>query len=216
MPLVRHPSKILCVGRNYAAHAKELGNEVPAEPLVFLKPASSLIDSGQEIVLPTWAGRIEYEGEIAVVIGRPARNVSPADAWKHVSGIVPLNDVTARELQKKDGQWARAKGFDTFCPVGTPVATSGKDLQNLEVLTRVHGRVKQHGKVSDMAVPIPYLIAWCSSFSTLEEGDIIATGTPEGVGPLSEGDVVEVEIPGIGVLSNPVVRGADSPPPPRP
>ncbi|MSR36592.1 MAG: FAA hydrolase family protein [Gemmatimonadetes bacterium] len=212
---MQRPGKILCVGRNYAAHAKELGNELPPEPLVFLKPSSSMIQNGEEIVLPPWAGRIEYEGEIAVVIGRPARNVSAADAWKHVSGIVPLNDVTARELQKKDGQWARAKGFDTFCAVGTPVPPNGRDPKNLEVITRVNGQVKQHGKASDMAFSIPYVIAWCSSFATLEEGDLITTGTPEGVGPLTPGDVVEVEIPGVGVLTNPVVRGVDSQPPLR-
>ena len=216
MALAKRPSKILCVGRNYAAHAKELGNELPAEPLIFLKPASSIIGNGDQIVIPPWAGRIEYEGEIAVVIGKPARSVSPADAWKHVSHLVPLNDVTARELQKKDGQWARAKGFDTFCAIGTPVAVDGKDPTKLEVITRVNGQVKQHGKASDMAFPIPYVIAWCSTFSTLEEGDIITTGTPEGVGPLAPGDVVEVEVPGVGVLSNPVVRGVDPPPPPRP
>lgn len=216
MSLPRRPSKILCVGRNYAAHAKELGNELPPEPLVFLKPASSLIGSGEEIVLPPWAGRIEYEGEIAVVIGKPARNVAPADAWKHVAGLLPLNDVTARELQKKDGQWVRAKGFDTFCAVGTPVSPSGKDVKSLEVITRVNGQVKQHGRASDMAFPIAYVIAWCSSFSTLEEGDVITTGTPEGVGPLTPGDVVEVEIPGVGMVSNPVVRGVDGPPPLRP
>ena len=216
MALARHPGKILCVGRNYAAHAKELGNELPPEPLVFLKPSSSLIGHGDEIVIPPWAGKIEYEGEIAVVIGRPGRNIAPADAWKHVGGIVPLNDVTARDLQKKDGQWARAKGFDTFCAVGTPVAPNGRDPRALEVITRVNGQVKQHGKASDMAFPIAYLIAWCSSFATLEEGDLLTTGTPEGVGPLTPGDVVEVEIPGVGILSNPVVRGVDSPPPLRP
>jgi 2-keto-4-pentenoate hydratase/2-oxohepta-3-ene-1,7-dioic acid hydratase in catechol pathway len=216
MALARRPSKILCVGRNYAAHAKELGNELPPEPLIFFKPPSSVIGNGDEIVIPPWAGRIEFEGEIAVVIGRAARSVSPAEAWKLVSGIVPLNDVTARELQKKDGQWARAKGFDTFCAVGNPVAPNGLDPKTLEVITRVNGKVKQHGKASDMAFPIPYLIAWCSSFTTLEEGDLITTGTPEGVGPLTPGDVVEVEIPGVGILSNPVVRGVDSPPPLRP
>ena len=216
MPLAKRPSKILCVGRNYAAHAKELGNEMPAEPLIFLKPASSIIASGENIVIPPWAGRIEFEGEIAVVIGKKARSVSPADAWKHVSHLVPLNDVTARELQKKDGQWARAKGFDTFCAIGDPVPVGDRDPTKLEVITRVNGQVKQQGKSSDMAFPIPYIIAWCSTFSTLEEGDIITTGTPEGVGPLAPGDVVEVEVPGVGVLSNPVVRGVDNAPPPRP
>jgi 2-keto-4-pentenoate hydratase/2-oxohepta-3-ene-1,7-dioic acid hydratase in catechol pathway len=216
MSLPRRPAKILCVGRNYAAHAKELGNELPPEPLVFFKPSSSLIASGDDIVIPPWAGKIEYEGEIAVVIGRPGRNIAHADAWKHVGGILPLNDVTARDLQKKDGQWARAKGFDTFCAVGTPVPPDGRDPKALEVITRVNGKVKQHGKASDMAFPIAYLIAWCSSFATLEEGDLLTTGTPEGVGPLTHGDVVEVEIPGVGIVSNPVVRGVDSPPPLRP
>ena len=216
MPLASRPSKILCVGRNYAAHAKELGNELPPEPLIFYKPPSSVIGDGDEIVIPPWAGRIEFEGEIAVVIGKPGKSISPADAWKHVSGIMPLNDVTARELQKKDGQWARAKGFDTFCAIGAVVDLGARDPKTLEVITRVNGEVKQHGKASDMAFPIAYVIAWCSSFATLEEGDVITTGTPEGVGPLTPGDVVEVEIPGVGILKNPVVKGVDAPPPPRP
>ena len=205
------PSKILCVGRNYAAHAKELGSEVPSEPLVFLKPPSSVIGDGEAIVIPSWAGRVDYEGEIAVVIGRPGRCVSPGDAWKHVGGIVPLNDVTALELQRKDGQWARAKGFDPFCPVGTPVPLRKGDSLRLEVITRVNGQVRQQGRVSDLAFPIPYLIAYCSAFTLLEEGDVIATGTPEGVGPLSPGDVVEVEIPGVGTVRNPVVAGTEAP-----
>ena len=209
--LAVRPSKILCVGRNYAAHAKELGSEVPSEPLVFLKPPSSVIGDGEAIVIPSWAGRVDYEGEIAVVIGRPGRCVSPGDAWKHVGGIVPLNDVTARELQRKDGQWARAKGFDTFCPVGTPVPLGKGDSLRLEVITRVNGQVRQQGRVSDMAFPIPYLIAYCSAFTLLEEGDVIATGTPEGVGPLSPGDVVEVEIPVVGTVRNPVVAGTEAP-----
>ena len=150
------------------------------------------------------------------MIGRPARNVSTRDAWTHVAAIVPLNDVTARELQKKDGQWARAKGFDSFCPIGAPVAAEGRDPRALEVITRVNGRVRQHGRASDMTFPIPYLVAWCSTFATLEEGDVIATGTPEGVGPLVPGDVVEVEIPGIGRVSNPVIAGNDPGPEPRP
>ena len=209
--LAVRPSKILCVGKNYAAHARELGSEVPPEPLVFLKPPSSVIGDGEAIVIPSWAGRVDYEGEIAVVIGRPGRRVSPADAWKHVGGIVPLNDVTARELQRKDGQWARAKGFDTFCPVGTPVPPGTGDPLRLEVITRVNGQVRQQGRASDMAFPISYLIAYCSAFTTLEEGDLIATGTPEGVGPLSPGDVVEVEIPGVGGVQNPVVAGTEEP-----
>jgi 2-keto-4-pentenoate hydratase/2-oxohepta-3-ene-1,7-dioic acid hydratase in catechol pathway len=209
--LAVRPSKILCVGRNYAAHAKELDSEVPSEPLVFLKPPSSVIRDGEAIVIPSWAGRVDYEGEIAVVIGRPGRGVSPGDAWKHVGGIVPLNDVTARELQRNDSQWARAKGFDTFCPVGMPVPPGTADPFRLEVITRVNGQVRQQGRTSDMAFPIPDLIAYCSAFTMLEEGDIIATGTPGGVAPLSPGDVVEVEIPGVGTVRNPVVAGTEAP-----
>jgi 2-keto-4-pentenoate hydratase/2-oxohepta-3-ene-1,7-dioic acid hydratase in catechol pathway len=214
--LARRPSKILCVGRNYAAHAAELGNEVPKEPLIFLKPPTAIISDGQPIVVPGWAGRVEHEGEIGIVIGRRAKSVSPRDAWKHVAAIVPLNDVTARELQKKDGQWARAKGFDTFCPIGTPVPADGRDPRALEVITRVNGQLRQHGRASDMTFPIPYVIAYCSTFTTLEEGDVLATGTPEGVGPLVPGDVVEVEIPGVGRMSNPVIAGNDPGPEPRP
>jgi len=213
---VVRPSKILCVGRNYAAHAAELGHEVPKEPLIFLKASSAVIGDGDAIVIPSWAGRIEHEGEIGIVIGRRARNVSSQDAWKHVAAIVPLNDVTARELQKKDGQWARAKGFDTFCPIGTPVPAEGRDPRALEVITRVNGQVRQHGHASDMAFPIPYVVAYCSTFATLEEGDVLATGTPEGVGPLVPGDVVEVEIPGVGRVRNPVIAGNDPGPEPRP
>jgi len=207
MVLARRPGKILCVGRNYAAHAAELGHDVPAEPLIFLKPSSAVIGDGDPIVLPDWAGRIEHEGEIGVVIGRTARSVRTRDAWNHVAALVPLNDVTARELQKKDGQWARAKGFDGFCPIGSPVSAEDKDPRVLEVITRVNGQIRQHGRASDMAFPIPYVVAWCSSFATLEEGDVIATGTPEGVGPLVPGDVVEVEIPGVGSIRNPVLAG---------
>ncbi len=214
-PQEERPSKILCVGRNYAAHAAELGSDVPKEPLIFLKIPSSVIGDGDPIVIPPWAGRIEHEGEIAVVIGRRARNVSPGDAWAHVAGIMPLNDVTARELQRRDGQWARAKGFDTFCPVGDPVPPKGRDPSSLEVITRVNGEVRQHGFASDMAFPIAYLISWCSTFATLEEGDVLTTGTPEGVGPLIPGDVVEVEIPGVGMVRNPVVGGTDAGPEPR-
>ena len=214
MPLARRPSKILCVGRNYAAHAAELGSDVPSEPLIFLKPPSAVIGDGDPIVVPGWAGRIEHEGEIGIVIGSPARNAVVDDAWTHVAGIVPLNDVTARELQRRDGQWSRAKGFDSFCPIGTPAAATGKDPQALEVVTRVNGVVRQHGRASAMAFPISYLIAYCSTFTTLEEGDVLATGTPEGVGPLVPGDVVEVEIPGVGCIANPVI--ADNAPGPEP
>jgi len=200
----RGPTKIVCVGRNYRAHAAELGNEVPPEPLIFLKPPSALIGAGDSIVLPRGAGRVDFEGEIGVVIGRRARHVNEEDAWSHAGGVLPLNDVTARELQKSDGQWTRAKGFDTFCPVGDPVPAADIDPMALEVVTRVNGRERQRGRARDMAFGIPFLIAWVSRIMTLEEGDLLATGTPEGIGPLAADDFVEVEIPGVGVLGNPV------------
>jgi 2-keto-4-pentenoate hydratase/2-oxohepta-3-ene-1,7-dioic acid hydratase in catechol pathway len=202
---VNRPSKIVCVGRNYLEHARELGNEVPERPLIFFKPPSSLVADGEAIVLPPESERVEYEGEIAVVIGRRARKVSAADAWDYVAGIAPLNDVTARDLQKTDGQWTRAKGFDTFCPLGTMVPLGQiADRDALEVICRVNGEVRQRGRVGDMAFDIPTLIEYISGVMTLEPGDVIATGTPAGVAPLQPGDVVEVEIPGVGILKNPV------------
>ncbi|HEX6911887.1 MAG TPA: fumarylacetoacetate hydrolase family protein [Longimicrobium sp.] len=199
------PSKIVCVGRNYVEHARELGNEMPERPLLFLKPPSSLVADGEAIVLPAASQRVEHEGEIAVVMGRTARNVAAADAWDHVAGIAPLNDVTARDLQKADVQFTRAKGFDTFCPLGTMVPLDGSvDRDGLEVICRVNGQVRQHGRAADMAFSIPALIEYISGVMTLEPGDVIATGTPAGVSPLRPGDVVEVEIPGIGILRNPV------------
>lgn len=200
------PSKIVCVGKNYAKHAAEMGGEVPQEPLIFLKAPSSIIREGDEIVMPAWAGRVDYEGEIAVVIGRRARNVAAADAWGYVGGFLPLNDVTARDLQASDNQWSRAKGFDTFCPMGRVVPVQQVDRDGLEVITRVNGEVRQHGEVADMVFPIPTVIEYITRFMTLEPGDIIATGTPDGIGPLQPGDVVEVEVTGVGKVSNPVVR----------
>ncbi len=201
------PSKIVCVGRNYAKHAAELGNSVPSEPLIFLKPPSSLIWEGDPIVMPPGAGRVDYEGEIGVVIGRKARNVSAEDAWKYVEALLPLNDVTARELQRTDEQWTRAKGFDSFCPVGRPVPLSEIDISALQVTTKVNGELRQHGVVSDMAFDIPAIIAFISGIMTLEPGDLIATGTPEGIAPLREGDVVMVEVEGVGSVTNPVIAG---------
>ncbi|HEV7591243.1 MAG TPA: fumarylacetoacetate hydrolase family protein [Longimicrobium sp.] len=198
------PSKIVCVGRNYLEHARELGNDVPERPLVFLKPPSSLLADGEAIVLPPESAQVEHEGEIALVIGRRARHVAEAEAWDVVAGIAPLNDVTARDLQKTDGQWTRAKGFDTFCPLGAAVPLDGIDRDRIEVVCRVNGEVRQHGRVGEMAFSIPRLIAYISGVMTLEPGDVIATGTPAGVGPLRPGDVVEVEIPGVGKISNPV------------
>ncbi len=197
-----HPTKIICVGRNYAAHARELGNEVPERPLIFLKPPSSVIRDGEAIVLPADSQRVEHEGEIALVVGRRARNVSRAEAMSCVDGFAALNDVTARDLQKTDGQWTRAKGFDTFCPVGPTASSRGVDWRALEVVCRVNGEVRQHGHVRDMAFDFPALVAYVSRIMTLEPGDLIATGTPEGVGPLTPDDTVEVEIPGVSVVRN--------------
>ncbi len=203
MTLVVQPTKIVCIGRNYAAHARELGNEVPAEPLIFLKPPSALLPPGAAIVVPHQSKRVEHEAEIGVVIGARARDVSEQDALSYVAGYICVNDVTARDLQKTDGQWTRAKGFDTFCPIG-PTVMTGLDYRDLEVICRVNGTVRQHGHARDMMFSIPRLVSYVSGIMTLEPGDVIATGTPEGVGPLVPGDMVEVEIPGIGLLANPV------------
>jgi 2-keto-4-pentenoate hydratase/2-oxohepta-3-ene-1,7-dioic acid hydratase in catechol pathway len=199
---VKAPTKIVCVGRNYAAHARELGNDVPAQPLIFLKPPSSVIGDGDTIVLPADSRRVEYEGEIGVVIGVRARNVSESEALAIVSAYVPVNDVTARDLQKSDSQWTRAKGFDTFCPIGAAVPARGIDWLDLEVACRVNGQERQRGNARMMAFGIPFIIAYISRIMTLEPGDVIATGTPEGVGPLVPGDVVEVELVGRSVLRN--------------
>lgn len=198
------PTKIVCVGRNYLAHARELGNTVPERPLLFFKPPSSLIGDGEAIVLPSESSDVQHEGEIGAVIGRRARNISEAEALEVVAGYVPLNDVTARDLQKVDNQWARAKGFDTFCPVGAMVPPVA-DWRELEIICRVNGEVRQRGQASEMAFGIPTLIAYISRIMTLEPGDIVATGTPEGVSTLRAGDVVEVELGGLSRVSNPVV-----------
>lgn len=200
-----NPSKIVCVGRNYAAHARELGNDVPERPLLFLKPPSSLIGNGDAIVLPPDSNRVEHEGEIGIRIGRRARNLSEAEAAEAIAGFFPLNDVTARDLQKIDVQFTRAKGFDTFCPIGEAVKPEGIDWRSLEIICRVNGQVKQHGRASDMAFGIPFVIAYISRIMTLEPGDIVATGTPEGVSPLVNGDEVEVELVGHSVVRNPVI-----------
>ena len=199
--------KIIGVGRNYRAHAAELGNEVPTEPLIFLKPQSAVIADGEAIVLPRRSQRVEFEGEIGVVIGARARNVREADAAGVIRGIVAVNDVTARDLQKSDGQWTRAKGFDTFCPIG-PLAPYSGDLAALTVVTRVNGVERQRARSELMVFAIPTLIAFISSVMTLEPGDVIATGTPEGVAPLKPDDVVEVDIVGISRVRNPVTAEA--------
>ena len=198
-----NPSKIVCVGRNYVEHARELGNEVPAEPLIFLKPPSSIIADGDPIVLPRATQRVEYEGEIGIVIGRRVRGVREADARGAIGGIVALNDVTARDLQKTDSQWTRAKGFDSFCPIGSVSSDIGR-LDSLELVTRVNGEVRQRGAVREMVFAVPRLISYISAIMTLEPGDLIATGTPAGVGPLKPGDVVEIDI-GVSRVQNPVI-----------
>jgi 2-keto-4-pentenoate hydratase/2-oxohepta-3-ene-1,7-dioic acid hydratase in catechol pathway len=203
-PMSITPSKIVCVGRNYLEHARELGNEIPERPLLFFKPPSAIVRDGDSIVLPAASSQVEHEAEIAVVIGERARRVPANRAMDHVVGYAPLNDVTARDLQKTDGQWTRAKGFDTFCPVGAIMPATGVDYGALEVICRVNGEVRQRGNSAEMAFPIPVLIEYISSIMTLEPGDLIATGTPAGVSRLHPGDVVEVEIIGLGVLTNPV------------
>ncbi len=206
---MKTPSKIVCVGRNYADHAKELGNTLPAEPLLFLKPPSALIGDGDAIILPPQSERVEHEGEIAVVIGRRMRRVSEIEAVEGIAGVACANDVTARDLQQRDGQWTRAKGFDTFCPIGPRVVplTELPALDQLEIVCRVNGTVRQRGRAGEMAFPIPFLLSYISRIMTLEPGDIVLTGTPSGVGRLVAGDVVEVEVSGVGVLRNPVVAG---------
>lgn len=196
-------SKVVGVGRNYRDHAAELGNEAPAEPLLFFKPNTSVIGPGDAIVRPGISERVDFEGELVAVIGRVARNVSVEDAAGYVFGYTIGNDVTARDLQKSDGQWARAKGFDSFCPIGPAIETD-LDLAQARIITRVNGDVKQDGPVSDMIHSVAEVIAYASAAFTLLPGDLIMTGTPAGVGPIVAGDVVEVEIPGLGLLRNPV------------
>ena len=193
------PSKILGIGRNYAAHAKELGNEVPTEPRLFLKPPSSLLAPGRVILLPPESARVEHEAELGVVIGKRCKNVRREDALAHVFGYTCVGDITARDLQKTDVQFTRAKGFDTFCPVGPWIETE-LDPSKLSIRCRVNGEVRQDGVTADMVFDVPTLIAYASRMMTLEPGDLISTGTPEGVGPLVAGDVLEVEVTGIGVL----------------
>jgi len=196
-------SKVVAVGRNYREHAAELGNEAPAEPLLFLKPNTSVIGPGDTIVRPRQSSRVDFEGELAIVIGSIAKNVSEADAASVVFGYTVANDVTARDLQEKDGQWARAKGFDTFCPLG-PVIETEFEVANQAIETRVNGEVRQSGRLDDMVHSVASVVAYASAVFTLLPGDVILTGTPAGVGPIVAGDIVEVTVEGIGTLSNPV------------
>jgi 2-keto-4-pentenoate hydratase/2-oxohepta-3-ene-1,7-dioic acid hydratase in catechol pathway len=197
-------TKIVCVGRNYVDHAKELGNEMPREPLIFLKPPSSVIGDGQPIRLPRVSNQVEYEGEIGIIVGERLSHASEDEARSAVLAIAAVNDVTARDLQKSDSQWTRAKGFDTFCPVGVP-NEAPNDLGALQVVTRVNGVERQRASASQMAFSIPMVLSFISKVMTLEPGDLVLTGTPAGVGTLQPGDVVEVEVPGVSRVSNPVV-----------
>ena len=199
------PSKILCVGRNYREHASELGHEVPREPLIFLKPPSSVIGPGATIKIPpaTLTQRVDFEGEVAVVIGKRCRHLrDDEDVRGYIRGYTCLNDVTARDLQKKDGQWARAKGFDTFCPVG-PIVTSEIDIwKGVEVTTKLNGEQRQRGNTTEFLFNLESVMRYITAFCTLEPGDVISTGTPAGVGPMKAGDVVEVTVAGVGTLRN--------------
>ncbi|WAC65379.1 fumarylacetoacetate hydrolase family protein [Agrococcus sp. SL85] len=200
-------SKVVAVGRNYAKHAAELGNDVPTQPLVFFKPNTSVVGPGDAIVLPPESESIHFEGEVALVIGRVARRLTPEDALDAVFGVTVANDVTARDLQQREGQWARAKGFDTFCPLGPAIETE-PDWSSLRVITRVDGEVRQDGVSSDWIFDVPAVLTWITAAMTLLPGDVVLMGTPEGVGPLAAGQTVEVEVPGVGTLRNPVVAHA--------
>ncbi len=199
------PSKIVCVGRNYRAHVQEMGGEMPTEPLLFFKPPSSLLRPGGAIVLPALSARVDFEGELAVVIGRRVRHLKASDDWRSVvRGFTLANDISARDLQKNDGQWTRAKGFDTFCPVG-PVVSNELDLENgVTIETRVNGELRQQASTRDLIFSVPELLRFITAAFTLEPGDLVLTGTPSGVGPLHPGDRVEVAIAGLGVLTNTV------------
>lgn len=197
-------SKVVCVGKNYAAHAAEMGGEAPAEPLLFLKPNTAVIGPGEPIFYPEQSRSVHFEGELAVVIGRICRDISPTDAAKVIFGYTIGNDVTARDLQKADGQWTRAKGFDTFCPLGPWIETD-LDASEISVRTELNGEIKQDGNTRDLIHPIADVIAYISSVMTLLPGDVVLTGTPEGVGPMDVGDEVSVSIDGIGTLTNRVV-----------
>ena len=196
------PSKIVCVGRNYREHIKELGHEMPTEPLLFLKAPSSLLPPGGVVLMPAASARVDFEGELALVIGRRVRHLDAKDWRSAVRGFTLANDVTARDLQEKDGQWTRAKSFDTFCPVG-PLVSDELDLEaGVIIETRVNGELRQHSSTLDFIFPIPRLLAHITAAMTLEPGDLVLTGTPSGVGPLKPGDRVEITIPGLGILGN--------------
>lgn len=200
---MNRPGKIVCIGRNYVEHARELGNDVPTEPLIFLKPPSSVIADGEYIDRPPQSAQVEHEGEIGVLVGRRLHRASEEEAVSGIAGIVAVNDVTARDLQRKDSQWTRAKGFDTFCPIGN-VHQGPVDLDALEVVTTVNGEVRQRATSAEMVFKIPMLLSYVSHIMTLEPGDLVATGTPAGISPIRAGDTVEVSITGLSRVRNPV------------
>jgi 2-keto-4-pentenoate hydratase/2-oxohepta-3-ene-1,7-dioic acid hydratase in catechol pathway len=200
-------SKVVAVGRNYAAHAAEFGNDVPTSPMLFLKPNTSVVGPDDPIVLPDWTIEVGYEAELAVVIGKVCKDVSPQNAMAYVLGYTCANDVSARDTQKTDGQWGRAKGFDTSCPLG-PWIDTDLNPEDVGVVSRLNGETKQDGRTRDLVFDVPFLVSFVSEAMTLLPGDVILTGTPAGVGLMDAGDRVEVEIEGLGVLSNPVVRRA--------
>lgn len=201
------PTKVICVGKNYEEHADEMGGDLPEEPLIFMKPATSVIGPNANVVYPRISNLVHHEAELAVVISRPARHVRAEDASQYIFGYTAANDVTARDLQLRDGQWTRAKGFDSFCPLGPAIETELDPLERLAVICRVNGEVRQAGFTSDMVFGVAEIIEYVTAFTTLLPGDVILTGTPAGVGPVGPGDVMEVEVDGIGTLVNPVVGG---------
>ncbi len=202
------PTKVLCVGKNYEDHAAEFDGEVPEEPLIFMKPSTSVVGPNANVVHPALSSEVHHEAELAVVVSKPARNVKAEDASQYIFGYTAANDVTARDLQRKDGQWTRAKGFDTFCPLGPAIETELDPLERLSVVCQVNGEVRQAGFTSDMVFGVAEIFEYITAFMTLLPGDAILTGTPSGVGKVEPGDVMEVEVDGIGTLTNRVVAPA--------
>jgi len=196
------PTKVMCVGKNYEDHAAEFNGEVPDEPLIFMKPATAVVGTNANVVYPAITNEVHHEAELAVVISKPARNIKAEDASQYIFGYTAANDVTARDLQRKDGQWTRAKGFDTFCPLGPAIETELDPLERLAVICRVNGEVRQAGFTSDMVFGVAEVMEYVTAFTTLLPGDVILTGTPSGVGKVEPGDLMEVEVDGIGVLAN--------------
>jgi 2-keto-4-pentenoate hydratase/2-oxohepta-3-ene-1,7-dioic acid hydratase in catechol pathway len=201
------PSKVVAVGKNYVDHAAEMDSDVPEEPIIFLKPATSVVGPNANVVYPPISSEVHHEAELAVVVGKIARNIRAEDASQYIFGYTAANDVTARDLQRKDGQWTRAKGFDTFCPLGPAIETELDPLERLAVIARVNGEVRQAGFTADLVFGVAEILEFVSRVMTLLPGDVILTGTPSGVGPVQPGDLMEVEVDGIGVLANRVVAG---------